>query len=73
MNVGETDQVFYQAVAAGKGVAQEEMAARIGVHPNTYRKMESDPMRIRLITLLKICEVLKVNSSDIIVDTEKEK
>ena len=34
---------------------------------------EADPMRSRLITLLKICEVLKVNSSDIIVDTEKEK
>lgn len=56
-----------------RGLSQEEMAARIGVHPNTYRKMESDPMRIRLITLLKICEVLKVNCSDIIVDTEKEK
>lgn len=56
-----------------RGLSQEEMAARIGVHPNTYRKMESDPMRIRLITLLKICEVLKVSSSDIIVDTEKEK
>lgn len=56
-----------------RGLSQEEMAARIGVHPNTYRKMESDPMKIRLITLLKICEVLKVNSSDIIVDTEKEK
>ena len=56
-----------------RGLSQEEMAARIGVHPNTYRKMESDPMRIRLITLQKICEVLKVNSSDIIVDTEKEK
>ena len=56
-----------------RGLSQEEMAARIGVHPNTYRKMESDPMKIRLITLLKICEALKVNSSDIIVDTEKEK
>lgn len=56
-----------------RGLSQDEMAARIGVHPNTYRKMESDPMQIRLITLLKICEVLKVNSSDIIVDTEKEK
>ena len=56
-----------------RGLSQEEMAARIGVHPNTYRKMESDPMRIRLITLQKICEVPKVNSSDIIVDTEKEK
>ena len=56
-----------------RGLSQEEMAARIGVHPNTYRKMESDPMRIRLITLRKICEVLKVNRSDIIVDTEKEK
>lgn len=56
-----------------RGLSQDEMAARIGVHPNTYRKMESDPMQIRLITLVKICEVLKVNSSDIIVDTEKEK
>lgn len=56
-----------------RGLSQEEMAARIGVHPNTYRKMESDPIRIRLITLQKICEVLKVSSSDIIVDTEKEK
>ena len=56
-----------------RGLSQEEMAARIGVHPNTYRKMESDPMQIRLTTLQKICEVLKVNSSDIIVDTEKEK
>lgn len=56
-----------------RGLSQDEMAARIGVHPNTYRKMESDPMQIRLITLVKICEVLKVNTSDIIVDTEKEK
>lgn len=50
-----------------RDITQQEMANRLNVHVNTYRQMEKTPMQIKMITLLKICKILNVSISDIIL------
>ena len=48
-----------------RDITQPEMAEMLGIHVNTYRRMERMPMHIKLITLLNICEILRIKIGDI--------
>lgn len=47
------------------GLTPTEMAEQCGLHPNTYREYEADISRVRIGTILRMCEVLGVKPSEI--------
>lgn len=47
------------------GLTQTEMAEKVGIHPNTYREYETDISRVRIGTILRICEVLSIKPTEI--------
>ena len=48
-----------------RDITQPEMAEKLGVHVNTYRKMEKNPMKLKYITFQTICDILNVSADDI--------
>lgn len=44
-----------------KGFKQSELAERLGVHVQTYRKMEKHPDTVTIGEAKKICEILDVS------------
>lgn len=44
-----------------KGFKQSEMAGRLGVHVQTYRKMEKYPDTVTIGDAKRICEILDVS------------
>jgi DNA-binding Xre family transcriptional regulator len=55
-----------------RNYSQMQMASQLGVHENTYRRMEQNPMKVRLGDLLKICAILDVKISDVNLLCESE-
>lgn len=54
-----------------KNISQDKMARLLGIHPNTYRKMESQPMNIRYCRLIDICKILGISIFELkIIDNE---
>lgn len=53
------------------GMTQTEMALKVGIHPNTYREYEADISRVRIGTILRICEVLKIKPTEIQLFTKE--
>lgn len=47
------------------GLTQAEMAEKCGIHPNTYREYESDISKVRIGTILRICDVLGIKPTEI--------
>ena len=47
-------------------VSQQEMAEYIGVHVNTYRRLESNPKEFRVSQAVKIAKRFNVAIGDII-------
>ena len=54
------------------GLTQTEMAIKVGIHPNTYREYEADISRVRIGTILRICEVLKIKPTEIQLFVKEE-
>ena len=54
-----------------RGLSQNSMAEKIGVHEHTYRAMERNPMHVRLYKLIQICNVLGVSINDIDMRSEE--
>lgn len=46
-------------------ITQEEMAQKLGIHPNTYRRYEIHPEEIRIGTVIRICDVLGIKTSEL--------
>jgi transcriptional regulator with XRE-family HTH domain len=44
-----------------KGLTQSQMAERLNVHVQTYRKMEKEPDEVTIGDAKKICEILDVS------------
>lgn len=53
------------------GMTQTEMALKVGIHPNTYREYEADISRVRIGTILRICEVLGIKPTEIQLFTKE--
>ncbi len=53
-----------------RGISQQDMADRLGVHINTYREWEASPAKIRMSDAQKIAEILKLEITDIIFLSE---
>lgn len=54
-----------------KEISQKDMAEKIGVHVNTYIRMESEPLNIRIGQAKKIADALEVSMDDIDFVTTK--
>lgn len=48
-----------------RGISQEEMAKRLGITPNTYRKWESEPLRITMGFAFEIAKIFEVSVNNI--------
>lgn len=53
------------------GMTQNEMAIKVGIHPNTYREYEADISRVRIGTIMRICEVLGIKPTEIQLFTKE--
>lgn len=50
----------------GRGMSQDEMAAAMGCHRNTYRKWEHNPGDMPIKQAQKFCEIVKLQLDEII-------
>lgn len=46
-------------------MTQPEMAMKVGLHPNTYRAYEADITKVRVGTIIHICDVLGIKTSEL--------
>lgn len=46
-------------------MTQAEMAMKLGLHINTYREYEADVTRIRIGTIIHICDVLGIKPTEL--------
>lgn len=56
-----------------RGISQQEMADACGVHVNTYRSWEEDPINIKINHVFTITKVLKITLDDIILPNNTTK
>ena len=54
-----------------KSISQQKMADALGVHINTYRKLEEDPEKIRIGQAAKISKTLGVGLNEIAFSATK--
>lgn len=52
-------------------ISQREMSERLGVHINSYQKMEKQPETIKICNALRIAEIFNVPIDDISFVTEE--
>lgn len=50
-----------KGIRVEQGYTQEEIAEKIGVHRETFRKYENDPSILEIGQLLKILDVYKID------------
>ena len=46
-----------------KGLSQEEVAEKLGVHRETFRKYENNPSSIEIGTFLKILDIYDIDTN----------
>lgn len=46
-----------------KGLSQEEVAEKLGVHRETFRKYENNPSSIEMGTFLKILDIYDIDTN----------
>lgn len=56
-----------------RGISQQEMADACGVHVNTYRSWEEDPINIKINHVFTITKILKITLDDIILPNNTTK
>lgn len=49
-----------------RGISQDEMAAKIGIHPNTYCRKEHNPYTFRMGEMKKFLAAVQMKMSDLI-------
>ncbi|MBQ3498960.1 MAG: helix-turn-helix transcriptional regulator [Clostridia bacterium] len=59
-------------IRKSKGLTQAEVAERAELSDRTYADIERGCVSMRLDTLLKICESLKITPNDILVDDSEQ-
>lgn len=47
-----------------KNLGSGELAVKLGLHPNTYRNKEKDPLKFTLAELIKLKDILGTNTID---------
>lgn len=53
-----------------KNISQARMADALGIHVNTYKKMEKRPLGVRLEKLIEISQILGVSLGNIRIEDE---
>ncbi len=56
---------LFKEARVRKGLTQLEVAAKAGIHPNTYPKIERGEQTPSFATAQKLAKVLNINISDI--------
>lgn len=56
-----------------RGITQEELSERIGVHENTIRLWEKGIREPRSSDIAKLCEVLGCTESELLNDSDTQK
>lgn len=59
--------IFLYESRQKKGLNQTEAAAKIGISQSQYCKIEKNPLKMRAITFLKICELYEITVEQIIM------
>lgn len=52
-----------KGIRAEKGYTQEEIAEKLGIHRETFRKYENDPSLLEIGQFLKILEIYDVETT----------
>lgn len=50
------------------GISQEQMAYELGISQNCYHKIEAGKTKIKVVTLLKIADILSMNYKDLFLE-----
>lgn len=58
----ETISGKLKGIRAEKGYSQEEMAEKIGIHRETFRKYENDPASLEVGQLLKLLDIYEIET-----------
>lgn len=48
-----------------EGISQEFIALELGISQNSYHKIESGKTNLKVVTLLKIADILNINYNDL--------
>ncbi len=51
-----------KGIRAEKGYSQEEIAEKLGVHRETFRKYENDPSSLEMEQFLKILDIYEIDT-----------
>lgn len=66
-------QLSLDAWRRARGVSQETMAKVCGVHVNTYRRWEENPMEMRCDKAIAIADFLQISLDDIFLSADTTK
>lgn len=66
-------QLSLDAWRRARGVSQETMAKVCGVHVNTYRRWEENPMEMRCDKAITIADFLQISLDDIFLSADTTK
>lgn len=61
-NIIDTISGKLKGIRAEKGYSQEEVAEKLGVHRETFRKYENDPSSLEMEQFLKILDIYGINT-----------
>ncbi len=61
-NTIETISGKLKGIRAEKGYSQEEIAEKLGIHRETFRKYENDPSSMEIAQFLKILDIYGVDT-----------
>ena len=58
------------ALRKDRGLTQAELAEKAGLADRTYADIERGTVNMRLLTLVKICDALKIRPNDVLLSDE---
>lgn len=60
-------------IRLAKEISKQEMAHRLGIHPNTYAAWEDDPDSISIGRAFQICKILDVDFESLFLQQNSTK
>ncbi|MBQ1575201.1 MAG: helix-turn-helix transcriptional regulator [Clostridiales bacterium] len=60
-------------IRLAKEISKQEMANRLGIHPNTYTAWEDEPDNISIGRAYEICKILDVDFESIFLHSKSSK